>query len=163
MKENLRKSSKELYKTLCYQNSLLEKIYEKQKIVRNSVVKKDWETLQKTIDIITPMSQEFNDLETTRVSISLKITDNADDIYNLVKKVPTDMKIPLITSFQTMKRALLASKIENNAISEYVRVTQDFMQKVFDEVLPQRRTKVYSSKGEVIKHIPTSVILDTIV
>ncbi len=162
MKETTKTISKELYKTLCAQKKLLETIYEQQKIVRTSVVNKDWDPLQSIFSKIDSLSQEFNALEEKRISTSLKLHKDADDIFALSASVSTDMRVELIEIFQAVKRCLLISKIENDSIHEYIRVTQNFMQKVFDEVLPQRRNTLYSSKGEVIKNQPTSVILDTV-
>ncbi len=163
MKENTKAISKDLYKTLCEQRDLIDSIYEKQKKVRASVVNKDWPTLESTLESVDTLSHKFTNLEVKRINTSLKLNkDTTDDIFEIVKTVPNDMKVSLIEVFQQVKRSLLVSKIENDSIYEYIRVTQNFMQKVFDEVLPQRRNTLYSSKGEVIKNQPTSVLLDTV-
>ena len=162
MKETTKTISKELYSILCAQNKLLETIYEHQKIVRTSVVNKDWTPLQEIFSKIDTLSQEFSTLEAHRISVSLKLYKNPDDIFALSVLLPMEMRVKIIEVYQSVKRNLLISKIENDSINEYIRVTQNFMQKVFDEVLPQRRNTLYSSKGEVIKNQPTSVILDTV-
>ena len=162
MKETTKTIGKDLYKILCEQKKLLGTIYEHQKIVRESVVNKNWDPLQSQFATIDVLSQEFSMLEIKRISTSLRLYKDADDIYAISGLVPVDMRVQLIEAFQAVKRNLLISKIENDSINEYIRVTQNFMQKVFDEVLPQRRNTLYSSKGEVIKNQPTSVILDTV-
>jgi hypothetical protein len=64
--------------------------------------------------------------------------------------------------FHKIKQTLAASKIENEAINEYITVTKEFMQSVFDKVLPRRKNVVYSNKGSIVRNKPDSIIINTI-
>ena len=57
-------------------------------------------------------------------------------------------------------RKLLKSKVENNALGNYVKIVKDFVQGVIDNVVPQRRNTLYSRKGNIIKPQPESMVLN---
>ena len=57
---------------------------------------------------------------------------------------------------------LMKSKIVNSALNDYIKISRGFVQGVFDNVVPQRKTTVYSRTGALVKNQPQSMILNTI-
>lgn len=72
-------------------------------------------------------------------------------------------KRPVIEAFHQVRQKLAVSKIENDVLNEYIRITQNFLQGVFESVLPQRRNMRYSPEGTVVKMQPQSVVVDTVI
>ncbi len=164
MKERIKSISQELYKTLVSQNEVLGAIIVQQQIVRAAVTSKNWEQLEIAVREVNNLSKLFANFEAKRIELGLKLnSDNSDDIFTISKIVPEEYKKGIVEIFYQVRQKLVVSKIENDAINEYIRITQEFLQGVFDNVLPQRRNKLYSSTGKVIKNHPKSVILNAIV
>ncbi len=164
MNERIKITSQDLYKTLVRQNEVLGAIIVQQQIVRSAVTGRNWIQLQDAVNEVNTLSKEFASLEAKRIEKSLKLNpENPDDIFALSNLVPEELKQTIIENFYQVRQKLVVSKIENEAINEYIRITQEFLQGVFDNVLPQRRNKIYSASGKMVKNQPKSVILNAIV
>ena len=148
---------------LCKENELLNVILTEQRLIRETVKTREWAQLDAAIYRIQKVSDEFKNLETQRLEVLYQFTgDESLDIYQISHMFSLDMRQTLLESFRLMRQKLSVSKIENNALSEYIRVTKDFLQCVFDNAVPQARSTVYSNKGKVIKAMPDSLVLDRI-
>ena len=77
---------------------------------------------------------------------------------NISKETMSDIQ----QLYSSVKQRLLASKIENKALNDYIKITTEFLQGVFDNVVPQRKTTVYSRTGSLVKNQPQSMILNTV-
>ncbi len=164
MNERIKCVNKDLYKTLMRQNEVLGAIIVQQQIVRSAVTGRDWNQLQDAVSAVNSLSKEFASLESKRIEKSLKLnSENPDDIFAVTNSAPEELKKSIIETFYQVRQKLVVSKIENDAINEYIRITQEFLQGVFDNVLPQRRNKLYSASGKMVKNQPKSVILNAIV
>lgn len=151
----------ELNKILAKQNDLLTVILTEQRLIRETVTKRDWEQLNAAIYRIQLLSDEFSVLEESRVQVIKSFTGNDTlDVYQISHFFSSDLRQSLLENFRLMRQKLAVSKIENDSISEYIRVTKDFLQTVFDTAVPQARNTVYSNKGNIVKTLPESVILD---
>ena len=151
----------ELNKILAKQNDLLTVILTEQRLIRETVTKRDWDQLNAAIYRIQLLSDEFSDLEESRVHVIKSFTGNDTlDVYQIAHFFSNDLRQSLLENFRLMRQKLAVSKIENDSISEYIRVTKDFLQTVFDTAVPQARNTVYSNKGNIVKTLPESVILD---
>ena len=50
--------------------------------------------------------------------------------------------------------------MEKKTLNDYIKITTDFLQGVFDNVVPQRKATVYSRTGALVKNQPQSMILN---
>lgn len=156
-------NAKRLYDVLLSQTELISQIYEMQKSVRLSVTKRDWDSLQSTLYYVNELSEGFTELEERRVKYFLDFgAALGSDISTVSKNLPPQFKNPVQSVFIDMKKKLLASKIENDAINEYIKISQDFLQGIFDTVLPQRRNTLYSRTGSLIKNQPESIVVNAV-
>ncbi len=130
------------------ENKLLDKILELQTVLHQLVRDKKWETLNKDLDNLQIMSDQFVELEEERESLSVKINISQDREIS-----------PVLTQ---VRGKLQKSKIENHALNEYITTTRKFLQGVFDSVVPQRRNIVYSNKGEIVRPELKSLVIDQI-
>ncbi len=164
MTERMKIISQDLYKILVSENEVLGAIIVQQQIVRSAVTSRNWNQLQDAVGEVNKLSKVFTGLEAKRIEKCLKLNpENPDDIFAVANGVSEEFKKSIIENFHQVRQKLVVSKIENDAINEYIRITQEFLQGVFDTVLPQRRNKVYSSNGKVVKNQPKAVILNAIV
>ena len=148
---------------LVSQDKLLSEIYDSQKKIRESVNERDWDELQYNLSSFNALSNKFSELENERLKCfeyfgfkdgaSLNTTDK-----NISKETLNDIQ----QLYNSVKQRLLASKIENKALNDYIKITTEFLQGVFDNVVPQRKTTVYSRTGSLVKNQPQSMILNTV-
>ena len=148
---------------LVSQDKLLSEIYDSQKKIRESVNERDWDELQYNLSSFNALSNKFSELENERLKCfeylgfkdgaSLNTTDK-----NISKETMSDIQ----QLYSSVKQRLLASKIENKALNDYIKITTEFLQGVFDNVVPQRKTTVYSRTGSLVKNQPQSMILNTV-
>ena len=61
-----------------------------------------------------------------------------------------------------VKRKLIFSKIENDSLNTYIAITKNFLQGIFDTVVPQRRNTLYSRNGNIVRSQPDSMLLNTL-
>ena len=131
------------------ENALLDKILEQQTLLHNCVKEKDWDSLNKKIENLQNLSDQFVELEEKRTSLSENIDMASDETIS-----------PVLTE---VRGKLQKSKVENKVLNEYISTTRKFLQGVFDSVVPQRRNVLYSNKGQIVKPELSSVVLDQIV
>ena len=164
MKEEPQSMTQRLYQTLLNQNEVLADIISQQRILHSAVTAKNWERAERAIAAINRLSERFSVLEDERMSVFERVCpEHPSDIYEVSRNVPPVFKRPVMEAYHQVRQKLAVSKIENDALNEYIRITQDFLQGVFEYVLPQRRNTLYSSAGAVVKVRPESVVLNTVI
>ena len=164
MNEEPQSVTQQLYQTLLNQNQVLAEIIAQQQILHAAVTGKNWEQVERTVGAVQSLSQRFSALEQERADVFARICpDNPGDIYEVSRRLPPVFKRPVIEAFHQVRQKLAVSKIENDVLNEYIRITQNFLQGVFESVLPQRRNMRYSPEGTVVKMQPQSVVVNTVI
>lgn len=143
--EKVIEKKQELISVMQEENALLDKILSVQTVLHNCVKEKNWEELNKNIEDLQNLSDKFVELEEKRTELSEQVGKDDAEVRPVLSEV---------------RGKLQRSKIENRALNEYISTTRKFLQGVFDEVVPQRRNKRYSSKGEIVKPELSSVVLN---
>ena len=139
-------NKKELVSVMEDENVLLDKILEQQSVIHISVKEKKWDVLQESMSKLQNLSDCFVSLEKKRESLSAG------------KNMAQDLEVAPVLS--QVRGKLQKSKVENNALSEYVSVTRKFLANVFDTVVPQRRNTLYSKSGGIVKPELNSLVLN---
>lgn len=143
--EKIIEKKQELIGVMQEENALLDKILSVQTVLHNCVKEKNWEELNKNIEDLQNLGDKFVELEEKRTELSEQVGKDDAEVRPVLSEV---------------RGKLQRSKIENRALNEYISTTRKFLQGVFDEVVPQRRNKRYSSKGEIVKPELSSVVLN---
>ena len=131
------------------ESALLDKILEQQTLLHNCVRDKDWEMLNRNIENLQTLSDQFVELEEKRMALSDHIDMASDETIS-----------PVLSE---VRGKLQKSKVENKVLNEYISTTRKFLQGVFDSVVPQRRNVLYSNKGQVVKPELSSIVLNQMV
>ncbi len=131
------------------ENALLDKILEQQTLLHDCVKEKDWEKLNRNIENLQNLSDQFVELEEKRSALSADID------------MALDAEISPVLS--QVRGKLQKSKVENRVLNEYITTTRKFLQGVFDSVVPQRRNVLYSNKGQIVKPELSSVVLNQMI
>ena len=145
----------ELKNHLTKEDSILDSIIASQKQVRVFVTKRDWMNLESEMKALEDKANEFMILEAERNKLVEKATlEIGETSVNKIKKEDLLLK--------EVKRKLIFSKIENDSLNTYIAITKNFLQGIFDTVVPQRRNTLYSRNGNIVRSQPDSMLLNTL-
>ena len=137
---------KEYSTILAEEENLLDRLTEKQQMLRKAITDKDWESLTGHINEVNLISDSFQHFDSRR-----------DEILD---KLKTDEIKPYFERLARLRTKLLKCKVENQVISNYVNVTREFIAEVVEKALPQTRNKNYTKFGTVTQTQPASVLVD---
>ena len=138
----------ELSVLLKNESALLDKIICEQKTLHECVLKRQWLLLEESLSKLNEMSETFAQLDKKREELSAGFNKGDFELSALKAEV---------------KSKLLKSKLENRVLSEYIVTTRQFLQGVFDDVLPERRNVTYTRYGKLIKPELHNVVVDQII
>ena len=138
----------ELSVLLKNESALLDKIICEQKTLHECVLKRQWLLLEESLSKLNEMSETFAQLDKKREELSDGFAARNFELSALKAEV---------------KSKLLKSKLENRVLSEYIVTTRQFLQGVFDDVLPERRNVTYTRYGKLIKPELHNVVVDQII
>ncbi len=142
----------ELKNTICQtlksEAELLDKIIEVQRGVHECVLKRKWLLLEEKIAKMNELSSCFSELDKKREELEAEYSFKDFELAGAKAQV---------------KSRLLKSKLENKVLNEYIFTTKNFLQGIFDQVLPERRNVTYSRYGKIVKPELHNVVLDQIV
>ena len=137
---------KEYSTILAEEENLLDRLAEKQKMLRLAITNKDWESLTGHINEVNLISESFQKFDVRR-----------DEIQEQLK---TDEIKPYFERLSRLRTKLLKCKVENQVISNYVNVTREFIAEVVEKALPQTRNKNYTKYGTITQPQTASVLVD---
>ena len=137
---------KEYATVLAEEENLLDRLTEKQQMLRKAITDKDWESLVGLINEVNIISDSFQSYDLKR-----------DEIQEELK---TEEIKPYLERLGRLRTKLLKCKVENQVISNYVNVTREFIAEVVEKALPQTRNKNYTKFGTVTQSKPASVLVD---
>lgn len=129
---------------------LLDAIISVQKDIRRDVTARDWESLENHIELLGTLSSDFQMFDEKRAKMAA----------TGLKKEKTDYQAgnPL---YHEVHQKLIKSRVENDSLNTYITVTRNFLQGVYDTVMPQRRNTLYSPRG-MVRSQPDSMFLNTL-
>lgn len=145
----------ELKNHLTKEETVLDSIIASQKQVRLFVTKRDWLSLENEMKSLEDKANDFMILEDERNKLTEKATlEMGEETVNKISK-----EEPLL---KEVKRKLIFSKIENDSLNTYIAITKNFLQGIFDTVVPTGRNTLYSRKGNLVRTSPDSMLVNTL-
>lgn len=145
-------TTEQLNEILSLQNQQLDLILDEQKIIRKAVTGRDWELLETHMQKLNSLSDQFIFLEQTREDLHGDAIKNSNG-----SPIVCDSEL-----LRTVKHKLLKSRVENDSLHQYIKITQNFLQGIFDNVIPGRRNTLYSRNGQLVRTTPDALVLNTL-
>lgn len=139
------KNSDSLMDVLIKEDCVVDKILLAQENVREAVKNRNWLELEKNISRMEDFATDFIMLDSLRESFD---------------KSSFSVESHLLS--KQIQSKLLKSKIINSALNDYINISRGFVQNVIENVVPQRKSVVYSKNGNLVKSLPQSVVLNKI-
>lgn len=138
----------ELISVLNEQERILDSMLSEQNRIHECVVKRSWDGLERYVLKINELGMEFSEVDQMRE----RLVSDDKNIYLQ----------PEVRDVLTRVRSkLVKSKVENDALSKYVRATKEFITEVMDECASQQRSTLYSPNGFVRNGYAQSVVINT--
>ena len=162
-----KKAAADLLAILTSQNEMLDSMIELQKLVRQAVTEKNWVDLDTTLFKLNELTENFTQLEAKREELCCQIcgvsgSQPVPSMHQVSTMLPEDLRPVVKDVLHQVRRKLSVSKVENDALNDYIRITKEFLQEVFDSVIPKNRNTVYYSTGSVIKPVPENLLFNTV-
>lgn len=162
-----KKAATDLLAILTSQNEMLDSMIELQKLVRQAVTEKNWVDLDTTLFKLNELTENFTQLEAKREALCCQIcsvsgSQPVPSMHQVSTMLPEDVRPVVKDVLHQVRRKLSISKVENDTLNDYIGITKEFLQEVFDSVIPKNRNTVYSSTGSVIKPVPENLLFNTV-
>ena len=147
--------SVELKNHLIKEDMLLDSIIASQKQVRILVTKRDWFGLESEMKVLEDKATDFVALEDEKNQLLDKAkVEIGEESVNQICKQEFLLK--------EVKRKLIFSKIENASLNTYIEITKKFLEGIYETAMPNRRNTLYSRTGNIVKHVPESMLINTL-
>ena len=132
---------------LVSENKLISDVLCRQQALRDAVNNKDWTALMDAAGDVNEMMDAFNELDKEREELALGGLQEDAETYGLLAEI---------------RGKLVKSRIENNALADYISITREFVKGIIDTAVPQSRNRLYSRNGYVVQPQPESVVVNTL-
>ncbi|MBO4403848.1 MAG: hypothetical protein J5780_00765 [Treponema sp.] len=145
----MEQKTQELKNVLELQDKKLDELLSAQEKLHDNVRNRKWQGLEEGLSHIRALSDSFVELDEKRESL---VKDDRSICFD--KEIsPVLLKV---------KSKLSKSRIENIALSTYVKVTQKFIGELIDSVVPAQRNVLYNRNGIVKKSARSSLVVNTV-
>jgi flagellar biosynthesis/type III secretory pathway chaperone len=143
------------------EQAVMDQVLASQQEIRTLVRDKQWPDLEAALHQFSTLTERFNDLEKRRTKCLDEAGVNAQgDFFLYINTLQGEEKRRLTERFVSIRRTLAASRAENRALHDYLRVMQDFLRGIFERAVPNRRAKVYTPQGVMANQMPTRLVVD---
>ncbi len=131
------------------QDKVLDLILSEQAKIHLCVINKNWINLESAITNMNSLSMNFVALDNERNAL-------ISDVSNIF----SDSE--LRTLIFNVKTKLIKSKIENEALSVYLKNARFFIQTILDKCIPQYRNTVYTRNGQIKKSSSSGISVNAL-
>ena len=123
--------------------------------------------LETSLFKLNELTDSFTQMEAKREELCCQIcgvsgSQQVPGMHQVSTMLPDEVRPMVREVLHQVRRKLSASKVENDALNDYIRITKDFLQEVFDSVIPKNRNTVYSSSGSVVKPVPENLLINAV-
>jgi hypothetical protein len=133
--------------------------------LRTEVKKRDWQTLEQTVEQLNSTGEHISKIENARHTAFCGLKE----MYGLSPDAPVKMLSPYICNEWRKKINALSVKLklevikvqtQAKSIDCYSRSVSGFLKRLFEELFPHTRGKIYSHKGTARKNAENPYVVD---
>lgn len=140
----------------------LNDLYACQKRLYETVVNRNWIQFQKLNEQKESIVSDFLILEKNREAIlsTMGGAGTFSDFYHITASLPDENRTTINSLFREMRRLLLLSKTENDILSAYTENARNILSGMLETVIPARKNKIYSRRGDLVAGKVESLVLN---
>lgn len=135
--------------------------------LQRAIMTRDWAAVEEAIHGMQVVSEEIGQVEARRhavyQSIRVKLgSSDGDSFYRLLATVDSDTRLKLSNLYRELKVAVLAVRSFNDGIDAYVRGAIGTLNRVLEELHPDRRGRIYARDGATEGRGTTALVVDRV-
>lgn len=141
---------------------LLEGIPPLQKHIRDAVINKKWADYDQFMQSLSEIGVQFEIMELEREAMfkSFQSVNNNESFYAWAVRLPKKEQEEISGLYRKLKMITLNIKISNDTLMEYLREAKSMVSGFLGTVYPDRRGKMYTSKGVELEADMRSVMIN---
>jgi hypothetical protein len=145
---------------------LLERINILQSMVRNAVTTREWADFEGYMDTLNSIGEEFRVLDAQRERIfSVFARQNGSNnagvgFYSLIAGLPEPERRELSALYRKLKMDTLKIGFTNDSLTAYIEEARSTLQGFLDAAFPDRKGRLYSSRGIQVPADMRSMVLN---
>lgn len=142
----------DLQKNMAQHVQIFESVIKTNNLFRQSIIEKDWSSVNKNIDQLNELSLEVNKLDTKRVDILITIAQTLnskenENLLSIIHKAPHDLHDQLIVEFYKLKSAIIQVQGVFKGLNRFVEHKKDLSKEIIDILVKDAKGNVYSKPG----------------
>jgi hypothetical protein len=123
--------------------------------LRRSVMDRDWTSLDGTLLEVKTVSEKVSQTEQIRATVYQKIRNSCqakpgEGFQEILARVPGDERETLSALHRRVRVAVEKVKCLTGGLDTYINSAVSTMDKILDELLPERKNKIYTRRGEAV-------------
>ncbi len=155
--------AKELGEVLDAGISIMTELYACQKGMYESVLMRDWVSLQRETSLKEEIEKRMERNESGRRRlVRLVAPDLAEgaDFYRVSARFEDRARFDINAKFRELKRLVLLSKTENEIFESYLGHAHALLKGLIEAVVPSKRNKIYGRTGSLMSGPVESLVLN---
>ncbi|OQY38888.1 MAG: hypothetical protein B6229_04885 [Spirochaetaceae bacterium 4572_7] len=142
----------DLKDNMCDQVDIFEEILEVNQRFKDSIIKKDWDSINKSIDELNELSVDVHRLDSERVNYLIEVANElhskeSENFYTLIKKAPHDIRDELVKSYYKLKSSVIRVQGVYKGLNEFIEYKKDISKEIIDVLMSDAKGNVYTKPG----------------
>lgn len=143
--------------------SAMSELYACQIRMYESVLTRDWVSLQGETALKESLAETLERLEGERKMLMLEVaftTGHSTDFYRVTSTFPEETRKQLNDRYRELKRMVLLAKTENDIFDAYLEHAKTLLSGLIETFVPSRRNKIYTRNGSIMAAQVESLVLN---
>jgi hypothetical protein len=133
--------------------ALLESFREAEIELKNSIHRKDWDSLESEMSVLNGLTDELVQVEEARNRAFLDLRDLVGEgenssFYQVIVHLPAEEREALAELYRGMKFKAVGIQAVTYCIDEHVQTINATMHRILNELFPYRKGNMYSRQGK---------------
>ncbi len=142
----------DLQENMTQQVGVFDNVVKTNNLFRQSIIERDWTSVNKNIDLLNELSLEVNRLDTKRVDILITITQTLnskenENLLSIIHKAPHELHNQLIVEFYKLKSSIIQVQGVFKGLNSFVEHKKDISKEIIDILVKDAKGNVYSKPG----------------
>lgn len=142
----------DLMKNMCEQILVFEEVLDANNHFRNSIVNKDWTSVNQNIDRLNDLSNQVHQLDSSRVNILIDISQNMnskknENCYSIILTAPDQNRDRLLEIFYKLKSSVIQAQGVFKGLNSFVEHKKEVSKEIIDVLVKDANGNVYTKPG----------------
>jgi hypothetical protein len=148
---------------LTRETELVGKIAAVQEEIWKGVLERTWEGMESRLETINVFEAEFRELEAEREAVLSLFPGSGDEksrFYAFAAGFPAESRNRLTEIYRVLKNKCLRVRVSGDTLAGFLTEARSLVSGYLETVFPERRGRIYSSRGMQVEPSPRSLVLN---